>query len=133
VGYLLTVGRWLTPVREAPDGLLESYDLREYLTALRVADDSPLAGRSLAETRFGDARGLQVVEIRRSTGERIVPPSGGTVVHGGDVLVVTGSVPDIARVEHEEHLAIVGSLPELEPRLDPRDEAGAPHLAELLV
>ena len=131
--YLLTVGHWLTPARDAPVGLIESYDLREYLTALRVAADSRLVGRSLAETRFGDDRGLQVVEIRRETGERIVPPSGGTVVHRGDVLVVTGRVPDIARIEKQEHLSIVGSVPELEPKLDAKDDAQAPHLAELLV
>ena len=131
--YLLTLGRWLTPAREGPAGLIESYELREYLTALEVASDSRLVGRSLAETRFGDERGLQVVEIRRESGERIVPPSGGTVVHAGDVLVVTGRVPDIARIEEEEHLSIVGSIPELEPKLDPKDSAEAPHLAELLV
>jgi di/tricarboxylate transporter len=131
--YLLTIGRWLTPSREGPEGLIESYDLREYLTSLRVAEDSRLVGRSLAEARFGDDHGLQIVEIRRENGERIVPPSGGTVVHGGDVLVVTGRVPDIARIEESEHLSIVGSMPELEPELPPDKEAAAPHLAELLV
>jgi di/tricarboxylate transporter len=133
VVYLLTLGRWLTPTREGPAGLIESYDLREYLTALVVAGDSRLVGRSLAETRFGDERGLQVVEIRRKDGQRIVPPSGGTVVHAGDVLVVTGRVSDIARIEEEEHLSIVGSVPELEPKLDAKADAEAPHLAELLV
>jgi hypothetical protein len=33
----------------------------------------------------------------------------------------------------EEHLSIVGSVPELEPKLNAKDEAQAPHLAELLV
>lgn len=130
--YMLTIGRWLTPSREGPAGLIESYDLREYLTALKVSGDSSLVGRSLAEARFGDQHGLQIVEIRRETGERIVPPSGGTVIHAGDELVVTGRVQDIARVEEAEHLTIVGSLPELEPKIEARDEA-APHLAELLV
>ncbi|HSJ63496.1 MAG TPA: SLC13 family permease [Gemmatimonadaceae bacterium] len=131
--YLLTIGRWLTPSREGPAGLIESYDLREYLTSLRVAEDSRLVGQSLAEARFGDDHGLQIVEIRRENAERIVPPTGGTVVHGGDVLVVTGRVPDIARIEQSEHLSIVGSMPELEPELPPDKEAEAPHLAELLV
>lgn len=131
--YLLTIGRWLTPAREGPAGLIESYDLREYLTSLKVADDSRLVGRSLAEARFGEEHGLQIVEVRRDTGERIVPPSGGTVIHTGDELVVTGPVPDIARIEEVEHLTIVGSLPELEPKADPKNEASAPHLAELLV
>jgi di/tricarboxylate transporter len=36
VAYLLTAGRWLTPERAAPATPVESYELREYLTALVV-------------------------------------------------------------------------------------------------
>lgn len=140
VAYLLTVGRRLVPDRAAPKGLVESYELREYLTALVVADDSRLVGRTLAETRFGDVHGLQIVELRRADGgERVTPPSGHTIVHAGDVLVVTGKVPDIARIEETEHLTIAGARPELRAEAaaatagsdDPADEP--PQLAELLV
>ena len=46
--YLLTVGRWLTPVRRPQRDLVDAYDLRAYLASFRVLEDSPLAGRSLA-------------------------------------------------------------------------------------
>lgn len=108
--YLLTVGRWLTPARVPPQGMLEAYELREYLTALHVEPESPLVGRTLAESRFGDAHGLQVVRIQRGD-ERLRSPDGRTVVQARDVLVVTGQIPNIAQIEEVDHLRIAGSRP----------------------
>ena len=134
VVYLLTLGRRLTPHRTAPEGLVESYDLREYLTGLVVRDGSGLVGRTLAETRFGDVHGMQVVELRRADGGRVAPPTGHTVVRAGDVLVVSGRAPDIARVEESEEFDIAGTRPDV--RLAGEEEAAGdepPQLAELLV
>ncbi len=110
VAYLLTVGRWLTPTREATTDLVASYELREYLSALVVEDDSPLAGRTLRDSRFGEEHGLQVIGIERD-GERIHFPRGGTTIHAGDHLLVRGKIPNIARIEQVEHLRIAGSKP----------------------
>ncbi|MBA3889237.1 MAG: SLC13 family permease [Gemmatimonadaceae bacterium] len=133
VAYLLTFGRWLTPTREPPAGLLESYEMREYLTALQVASDAPLAGRTLAESRFGDRYGLQIVEVRRAGGLRVALPTGATVVQADDVLVVTGNVPDIARIGEAEHLTIVGVPPRFAADADKRGGSDPLPLAELLV
>jgi di/tricarboxylate transporter len=139
--YLLTAGRWLTPTRETATDLVESYELREYLTGLVVGPDSPLAGRSLRESRFGEEHGLQVIGIERE-GQRIPLPRGGTVILPGDHLVVRGKVPDIARIEQVDHLRIAGTKPVFP--MDPAPEGqgeqsgdeqtGAEtHLAELIV
>lgn len=133
VAYLLTIGRWLTPTREAPAGLLESYELREYLTALAVAPDSPLAGRTLAESRFGDRYGLQVVEVRRAGGVRVAMPSASTVIEPNDVLVVTGNASDITRIGEAEHLIIVGVEPRFSSEGEKRGGAKPLEFAELLV
>jgi di/tricarboxylate transporter len=129
VAYLLTLGRWLTPVRAAPQMPLESYELREYLTALVVGAQSNLVGRSLAGSRFGHALGLQVVQIQRGD-ERIVAPNGATIVHAGDVLVVTGKITDIAQIEDTNHLEIAGARPDIDP--SPR-AGGDTQWAEVLV
>ena len=133
--YLLTLGRRLTPHRLAPAGLVESYELREYLTALVVRDRSALVGRTLAEARFGDVHGLQVVELRRADGARVAPTTGQTAVHAGDVLVVSGRAPDIARVEETKDFDIAGTRPDV--RLAGEGAAPTteepPQLAELLV
>jgi di/tricarboxylate transporter len=111
--YLLTVGRWLSPVRAARQTPVESYELREYLTALVVGAESNLVGRTLAGSRFGHSLGLQVVQIQRGD-QRIVAPNGATTVHAGDVLVVTGKITDIAQIEDTNHLEIAGAKPDLD-------------------
>jgi di/tricarboxylate transporter len=135
VAYLLTIGRWLTPTREAGSDLIASYELRDYLTGLVVGPASPLAGRSLRDARFGQSYGLQVIGINRG-GERIPFPRGGTIVQANDVLIVEGKVPDIARIQEEEHLTIAGSKPRFPVEHEkPGGAAPAtgPGLAELIV
>ena len=111
--YLLTLGRRLTPNRPAPRSLLEIYELNEYVTALEVQSRSPLAGRSLAESRFGSRFGLQIIIIEREEG-RVTMPSGGVVLRTGDVLLVQGTIADIAEVGQREGLKITGTSSSLE-------------------
>jgi len=97
--YLLTIGRWLLPHRVSEANLLERYELHDYLGVLRVRPGSSLAGRSLAEARFGASHGLQVMLVERGD-NRISPPSGSTVLKEGDLLLVEGKVAELARVQH---------------------------------
>jgi di/tricarboxylate transporter len=135
VTYLLTVGRWLTPTRETSADLLTSYELRDYLTGLVVEPDSPLAGSTLRESRFGESHGLQVIGIERE-GEDVGFPRGSTRIEAGDLLLVRGKIADIARIEDTDHLTIAGTKPEFptpgQPTTGDADPA-APHLAELIV
>jgi di/tricarboxylate transporter len=121
--YLLTVGHWLTPTRSPPTDLIASYELREYLTGLIVEPDSPLAGRTLRESRFGEQHGLQVIGIERE-GERISSPRGGAHLQTDDLLLVRGKIADIARITETEHLRIAGTRPDL-----PLDATEAPESA----
>lgn len=128
--YLLTLGRWLTPRRSTGDDLLERYELREYLTSLVVEPGSRLAGRSLADSRFAEDHGLQVVAVERA-GARLPNPTGSTVVHARDLLLVQGKVRDIAQVEQTEGLRITGAARDDEAA--PTGEALEPGLAEVMV
>jgi di/tricarboxylate transporter len=132
--YLLTIGRKLTPTRETQDDLVASYDLREYLTGLIVDPNSPLIGRSLSDSRFGEEFGLQVVGIERE-GSRIPFPRGDTVLLAGDHLLVRGKSPEIARIEEASGLRLATGQPalnleEMQPKVAGDKE---PRLAELIV
>ena len=133
--YLLTVGRWLTPRREAKADLLERYELREYLSGLVVEPGSRLAGSSLADARFGEEYGLNVLLVERE-GVRMRPPTGSTVLRAGDLLLVQGKVSDIAYIEEVEGLRIAGT-PTLQPgaigEAAGTDGSGAAGLAEVMV
>jgi di/tricarboxylate transporter len=137
VAYLLTVGRWLTPVRKAGEDLVDAYQLRAYLASFRVLENSPLAGTTLAESRLGEREGILVVGILRG-GTTIRRVGGATRVEAGDELLVEGSVSNMARFVDQEGLEVITTDPEWE--FDP-GEAGAEAeedgedriLAELLV
>lgn len=113
VGYLLTLGRWIAPHREPPPlDLLSSYELRDYATGLIVDPSSGLVGRSLRSIRFGERYGLHVMAIQRSRSqgrESIRFPSGRTVIRPGDLLLVSGKVAEIARIDQIEGLRISGA------------------------
>jgi di/tricarboxylate transporter len=134
VVYLLTVGRWLLPTREATADLVETYELRDYLTVLRVLPDSPYVGRSLRESRFGANIGLQIVGIDRG-GQRIATPRGGTIIEEGDVLFAEGKVSDIARIAETEHLEVVGASEDVDvfPPSGKEEAKEEARLAELIV
>jgi di/tricarboxylate transporter len=73
VGYLLTVGYWLTPARLPPAAdLTEEYALERNLAQARVREGSPLVGRTAADLFLEEdlALDLDVLQIDR---ERTVP------------------------------------------------------------
>jgi di/tricarboxylate transporter len=133
--YLLTVGPWLMPTREAAADVLERYELREYLSVLVVEEDSGLVGQTLRESRFGETHGLEIVGIERE-GRRMPVPGPETVIRAGDHLMVHGKIPDIARIQELDHLRIAGTAPEFHDQSEPDEEGrhgGSPPLAELIV
>lgn len=132
VTYLLTVGRWLVPTREPATDLISSYEIREYLTGLQVGAESPLVGRTLRDSRFGSNYGLNVIGIDRKD-QRLPFPRGGTRVEAGDVLIVKGKIPDIARIEEEEYLTIAGTQPEFLDAAAVEGQGSEARLAEVIV
>lgn len=97
--YLALTSWWLLPSRRRPSGGLEDdYALREYLFALRVADDSPLVGHASLTGAGQRASGITLVEIKRE-GVRFLPAPLRSI-RAGDVLVIEGaadSVLELAR------------------------------------
>jgi di/tricarboxylate transporter len=126
--YLLTIGRRLTPYRKGGDDLVESYELHEYVTALDVLPQSPLIGRSLGESRFGETYGLQVIRIERED-EGVDHPRSGSVIRSGDVLLVQGKVAGIADIAANAALRVSGTATSLQ--IDTAE--GPSQLAEVLV
>jgi di/tricarboxylate transporter len=110
--YLLTIGRWLTPSREGESNLVARYELRDYLAAVVVAENAPIAGKTLAQSRMAQRLGLNIVAITRGA-MRVALPGGHTRIEAGDLLLVEGKVPDIANLEKVAGLRIAGAKPEL--------------------
>ncbi len=125
--YLLTIGRALVPDRKTATSYVKRYELRDYLTTVRVGADAPIVDKTLGELRFQQRYGLQVVAVRRG-GERIRFPHGATRLQADDVLLLEGKIEDIAKLENTASLRIAGTRAAL------LEEPGVEHdLAEILV
>ena len=94
--YFLLIGNHLLPDRTPSGQLSESYQIRDYLSEVRVKDKSSLVGKTLAESQLGQNYNLNVVQIHRS-GERLRVPSQNPVFRSGDILLVQGSSQNILK------------------------------------
>jgi di/tricarboxylate transporter len=96
MAYTLLLGRRLLPARESaaraalarPD-LSATYQLAERLWELKVHPDSPLVGRTLAESAIGAATGATVLGIWHEREARL-PPAPDDVLAANDLLLVVG-------------------------------------------
>ena len=103
VAYMAFIGRRFLPARDAIAPLSANhhrmdvrslYGLEERLAWLILPADSPLAGKTLGESRIGRALGLNVLSIRRRDGSR-VPAEVHTELEGGDHLLILGRLDRI--------------------------------------
>ncbi|HYG07832.1 MAG TPA: SLC13 family permease [Stenotrophomonas sp.] len=106
VGMLyMLAGRWLLPKRQGEEDSADYLRLERYYTELLVEDDSPWAGRSLAEFEAAFAERLQVADwLRQGMRRRRSDPSG--TLLAGDVLLVRASPDEIASVRDEPGLSL---------------------------
>jgi len=91
--------RWVTDA-----DLTQTYHLHKQMLLLRVPQNSPLAGRSLKESRIGNVLGMRVLFIRGEDGSLQLPKKEERL-QAGDCLVVEG---------RKEDLLILRALAELE-------------------
>ncbi len=97
--YMVLIGKRLLTVREDPakqrrtaeETLGQVYGLRDLLFTIPISDQSPLAGKTLAESRLGAALGLNVFGIIRN-GLTQLAPEPHTLLNPKDQLLVLGSL-----------------------------------------
>jgi di/tricarboxylate transporter len=127
--YVLTVGRWLLPHRPSPVDLSSKYEVRRFLTELRVSRRSSAAGRTLRQLRWRDQRGVAVVGITRNE-ENIWSPGGDQRLLAGDLLLVQADSADLLSLVNEASLVpLVGEEERALHDLDSGDH----RLVEILV
>jgi di/tricarboxylate transporter len=90
-----------------------SYQLDTHVFSLAIRPGSPLAGRTLSETRLGSALYLTVVALKRK-GEMRLAPGPSERLQEGDILVVHGPAEHFRRFQGSQHL-----------RADPANQAAS--------
>jgi di/tricarboxylate transporter len=130
-GYLLTVGRWLTPERIKPrSDLTEEFEMANYLTEVTVRRDSPLVGqqvqRALVETDFD----VDLIQLIRN-GEVFLEPLGPKQILAGDVFAIRTDRDTLIELLDVEGLDLVPNVTVDEEELE-AGEAGQ-NLVEVVV
>jgi di/tricarboxylate transporter len=103
VTFFLLFGRWLLPERKAQE-LAGTYQLGEYITELRVAENSPLVGKSVLESRLGEDHDVTVLRLLHVTKAVWAPLR--QAVQGGDVLLVRGKLSELLRLRDSAKLEL---------------------------
>jgi di/tricarboxylate transporter len=108
--FMAIIGRHLLPKKggSGPGGSAEisrSYALQEHLFTARIDANSPLAGRTLAESRLGSALHLTVLGIRRY-GHVERAPAPDERIRAGDVLILHGLPDHLMALHGREHLVV---------------------------
>jgi len=111
--YMTLIGRHLLPVRQSPNNQQNTRQLREYISEVLVTEQSPLANRTLFESRLGAEYDLTVIALVRN-GRTQSALTSTSRIHAGDYMVVEGSFENLLRAKHDLGLVI-----EAEPHLDP--------------
>jgi di/tricarboxylate transporter len=98
VVYMVLVGRHLLPDRQGPQAQRDADRLREYVTEVRVPNTSPLAGRTLLESRLGQDYDLTVLALERD-GVAVARIRRDTMIQGGDLLTLEGSADQLVAAQ----------------------------------
>ncbi|MBN1956279.1 MAG: SLC13 family permease [Anaerolineae bacterium] len=110
--FMTLGGRHLLPRRETKRlpgderaDLAEFFGLRERLYTVRLPPASPLAGKSLLESRLGVVLGLNVVGILRQGAVRLAPTPE-TVLQADDRLLVEGRLDQLAEFSNGQQILV---------------------------
>jgi di/tricarboxylate transporter len=110
IAFMVVLGRHLLPNRSAESvaggGVLSSsYQLDTHIFTTRIPDESPLDGRTLAESRLGSALYMTVLALKRK-GVLILAPRADAVLQAGDTLIAHGSPDHLQRYHASQHLQV---------------------------
>lgn len=100
--YILVMTRWLLPRRERED--LAADRGRQYTTALRVTEGSPIVGKAIEDAGLRQLPGLYLARIERGE-ETIVAVDPFERLRAGDVLVFVGVLESVADLRKVKGLA----------------------------
>jgi len=103
--YLLFIGRYLVPSRRTRDSLTGEYRLRHFVTELILKADSPLIGKSIAETNFREGYDLEVIEILRGK-TKLLPSAKETQLQENDILLVQGDPQTLLQIQESQGVSI---------------------------
>ncbi len=122
IAYVLFIGRHLLSreqesavpgqLSRSIDALWEDFRLDEEYCQLQINADSPLGGKTIADTRMESHYRVRILGISRRGGEdRLASPTAGTELRADDSLLVVGKPGDLERLAAEQKLTLKPANP----------------------
>ncbi len=106
--FITLVGWRLIPVRRGSSQAENLFEIENYVTEVRIPEDSNLNGVRLREIKsFAEAQ-VNVIGLVRS-GERRMEPGGQTILRAGDILILGADTESIKKLVEASGLELVGS------------------------
>ncbi|KUG19306.1 trka-c domain protein [hydrocarbon metagenome] len=112
--FISLIGYRLILDRKGPGSREDLFEVKDYLTEVRVPEGSKLAGRMIADIGGATGAGVTVVGLVRAE-RRFVAPASYEMIREGDILIVQADSEDL------QTLLDAGPL-ELAGKVDLRDE-----------
>ena len=104
--YIIFAVPFILPSRTVTSSLTQSYHMGGYLTELKVAEESPMVGRTFIERSINKNYDITVLDIIRE-GMVISKNIRNTIIHPGDVLFVRGSLENFLRMKEVENVTML--------------------------
>ncbi|MEJ5311118.1 MAG: SLC13 family permease [Anaerolineae bacterium] len=114
--YMLTVGHRLIPNRNTDEEFATPLGLRPYLAEVLILPNSPLIGKTLAESGLGRDMDLTVLRVVRGNNRYLVPQAN-LRLEEGDELLVEGKRTQILKVKDAAGIALKADITLADPRL----------------
>ena len=104
--YIIFAVPFILPSRTVTSSLTQSYHMGGYLTELKVAEESPMVGRTFIERSINKNYDITVLDIIRE-GMVISKNIRNTIIYPGDVLFVRGSLENFLRMKEVEKVTML--------------------------
>jgi di/tricarboxylate transporter len=112
--YMYTIGQRLIPNRSQAE-IETSFGSHTFFTETVILPDSPLAGKTLAETGLGRDMDLTVMRLLRGRKKALVPQAD-EILQEGDVLLIEGHRDEILKLMRKNNVGVKSEV-----RLDDLD------------
>ena len=106
--FISLIGWRLIPLRKGQASREDLFQIKDYITEVRVPEDSKLAGKFLQELGSVTEAEVLVVGVIRQT-QKLQAPSSLEIVKPGDILVVKADADDLKALVDAAGLELVGS------------------------
>ncbi|MEM7346722.1 MAG: SLC13 family permease, partial [Chloroflexota bacterium] len=127
--YMVFIGRHLLPTYTTQGNLTENYQVRDYLSEIQVSPESPLVGKTLIESRFGEAYNLTIIGIIRDGKDQLTVRRSDRI-QANDTLLVEGPLDKILKVRLAQGLEI---KPDVEHQKDSDLKSAEAGMAEVIL